>query len=53
MLAVVESAALTGDYRFKLGKRRFNLGLFRGLAGIGCSCLRRADPSSPDSLIWE
>ncbi len=53
MLAVIESAVATGDYRFNVGKRQFNLGLFRGLAGVGYTCLRRADPSLPDILIWE
>jgi lantibiotic modifying enzyme len=53
MLAVIESAAITGDYRFNVGKRQFNLGLFRGLAGIGYTCLRQADPSLPNILIWE
>lgn len=53
MLAVIESAAATGDYRFNVGKRQFNLGLFRGLAGIGYTCLRQAEPSLPNILIWE
>ena len=53
MLAVLESAALTGDYRFKVGSRQFNLGLFRGLAGIGYTCLRRVNTSLPNILIWE
>lgn len=53
MLAVIESAAATGDYRWNIGGRRFNLGLFRGLAGVGYSCLRRADNSLPNVLILE
>jgi len=53
MLAVIESAAETGDYRFNIGKRQFNLGLFRGLAGVGYTCLRRVEPSLPNILIWE
>ncbi len=53
MLAVVDSAHTAGDYRFNVGKRQFNLGLFRGLAGVGYSCLRRADASLPNILIWE
>jgi type 2 lantibiotic biosynthesis protein LanM len=53
MLAVVESAAAGGDYRFNVGGRQFNLGLFRGLAGVGYTCLRQADASLPNILIWD
>ena len=31
-----------GDYRWNSGKRQFNLGLFRGLAGVGYTALRQA-----------
>jgi lantibiotic modifying enzyme len=53
MLAVIQSAAAAGDYRFDVGNRQFNLGLFRGLAGIGYTCLRQADPALPNILILE
>jgi len=53
LMAVVESAAAIGDYRWNIGERRFNLGLFRGLAGVGYTCLRQADRSLPNVLIWE
>ncbi len=53
MFAVVESAAASGDYRFNVGARQFNLGLFRGLAGVGYTCLRQANPSFPNVLIWD
>jgi type 2 lantibiotic biosynthesis protein LanM len=53
MMAVVETAASAGDYRWNAGKRRFNLGLFRGVAGVGYTCLRQADASLPNVLIWE
>ncbi len=53
MLAVVESAVASGDYCFNVGGRQFNLGLFRGLAGIGYACLRQADASLPNILIWD
>jgi lantibiotic modifying enzyme len=29
------------------------LGLFRGLAGVGYTALRRVDASLPNVLIWE
>jgi len=53
LAAVLASAAATGDYRWNSGKRQFNLGLFRGLAGVGYTLLRRVDRSLPNVLIWE
>ena len=53
MAAVMENAAASGDYRWNVGKRQFNLGLFRGLAGVGYTLLRRVDSSLPNVLIWE
>lgn len=51
--AVLQGAASTGDYRWNGGARRFNLGLFRGLSGIGYTCLRQVSDSFPNVLIWE
>jgi type 2 lantibiotic biosynthesis protein LanM len=53
LAAVLQSAASTGDYRWNGSVRRFNLGLFRGLAGVGYTCLRQIAPSLPNVLIWE
>ncbi len=53
LAAVLDSAAASGDYRWNGGERRFNLGLFRGLAGVGYTCLRQAAGSLPNVLIWE
>jgi type 2 lantibiotic biosynthesis protein LanM len=53
LATVLASAASTGDYRWNSGKRRFNLGLFRGLAGVGYTVLRRLDRSLPNVLVWE
>jgi class II lanthipeptide synthase len=53
LTAVLESAASTGDYRWNVGERRFNLGLFRGLAGVGYTCLRQVAGSLPNVLIWD
>jgi len=50
---VLEAARAAGDYRWNSGGRRFNLGLFRGLAGVGYTALRRVDASLPNVLIWE
>ncbi len=56
--AVLEHAAASGDFRWNNGKRQFNLGLFRGLSGVGYTLLRqaiaqRADAALPNILIWE
>ena len=53
LTAVLDRAAATGDYRWNSGKRQFNLGLFRGLAGVGYTLLRRLDATLPNVLIWE
>jgi lantibiotic modifying enzyme len=53
LAAVVELAGATGDYRWNSGKRQFNLGLFRGLAGVGYTSLRQTGASLPNVLIWE
>jgi type 2 lantibiotic biosynthesis protein LanM len=53
LTAVLRSAAAAGDYRWNSGKRRFNLGMFRGLAGVGYTLLRRVDGSLPNVLIWQ
>jgi class II lanthipeptide synthase len=51
--SVLQSAAMHGDYRWNTGKRQFNLGLFRGLSGVGYACLREVDPTLPNVLICE
>jgi len=53
LMAVVETAAASGDYRWNVGQRRFSLSLFRGLAGVGYTLLRRLDASLPNVLVWE
>jgi type 2 lantibiotic biosynthesis protein LanM len=58
LLTVLQGAAAAGDYRWNSGKRQFNLGLFRGLSGVGYTLLRQAlaldgDPPLPNVLIWE
>ena len=53
LAAVVRAAGSAGDYRWNTGKRRFNLGLFRGLAGVGYTLLRQRDDTLPNVLIWE
>ncbi|OBG36020.1 type 2 lanthipeptide synthetase LanM family protein [Mycobacterium sp. E3198] len=54
LLSVIETARSRGDYRWTGGTTgRFNLGLFRGVAGVGYTVLRRLEPSLPNVLIWE
>ena len=53
LASVMRSAADTGDYRWNSGERQFNLGLFRGIAGVGYTALRQVDPSLPNVLIFE
>jgi len=53
LTAVLRRAAAAGDYRWNSGKGRFNLGLFRGLAGVGYTLLRRVDGVLPNVIIWE
>jgi type 2 lantibiotic biosynthesis protein LanM len=50
---VLARARESGDYRWNGGKRQFNLGLFRGLAGVGYTMLRQVDGSLPNVIIWE
>jgi lantibiotic modifying enzyme len=52
-MAVLENATLTGQYRWDVSQNKFNLGLFRGLAGVGYTLLRRTDRSLPNILVWE
>jgi type 2 lantibiotic biosynthesis protein LanM len=53
LAAVLDAAASSGDYRWNSGKRQFNLGLFRGLAGVGYTSLRQVDGSLPNVIVWE
>ncbi|CAM4407329.1 type 2 lantibiotic biosynthesis protein LanM [Mycobacterium basiliense] len=53
LLTVAQAARSRGDYRWDNGTRRFNLGLFRGIAGVAYTMLRRVDPALPNALIWE
>ncbi len=51
--AVVQQANAAHDYRWNVGQRRFNLGLFRGLSGVGYTLLRQLDPTLPNVLVWD
>jgi type 2 lantibiotic biosynthesis protein LanM len=52
--AVLDTKAAAGSYRWNTPvSSRLNVGLFRGLAGVGYTCLREVDDSLPNLLIWE
>jgi type 2 lantibiotic biosynthesis protein LanM len=53
LAAVLQQAAISGDYRWNSGKRQFNLALFRGLSGVGYTLLRQIDLALPNILIWQ
>lgn len=53
LMVVLQEALDTGDYRWNSGKRKFNLGLFRGLSGVGYTLLRQIDLSLPNILTLE
>jgi type 2 lantibiotic biosynthesis protein LanM len=52
--AVIDRHRIEGDFAWNSSNTAFNLGLFRGLSGLGYSMLRRANPGAlPNVLIWE
>jgi lantibiotic modifying enzyme len=53
LIDVISSAREAGDYRWNGGPKKFNLGLFRGLAGVGYTCLRELKSDLPNVLVWE
>ena len=50
---IEERWARQGDVRWDLGTRDFNLGLMRGLAGIGYAALRVEDAALPRVLVLD
>ncbi|HKV18091.1 MAG TPA: type 2 lanthipeptide synthetase LanM family protein [Mycobacterium sp.] len=53
LATIVETRRTRGDYRWSGGTGRFNVGLFRGIAGVGYTLLRAVNPSLPNVLVWE
>jgi type 2 lantibiotic biosynthesis protein LanM len=52
--AVINRFRKEGDYAWSTGDAKFNIGLFRGLSGLGYAMLRAAHPGAlPNVLIWE
>ena len=52
LAALLEAARTEGDFRWNSGNSRYNLGLFRGLAGVGYTSLRQVAGSLPNVLVW-
>lgn len=50
---IISNREKQGDYAWNAGSTAFNLGLFRGLSGVGYTILRKLDPQLPNILIWE
>jgi len=50
---IIASRHEHGDYVWNAGGTAFNLGLFRGLSGVGYTILRKLDPRLPNILMWE
>ena len=50
---IIASREEKGDYAWNAGGTSVNLGMFRGLSGVGYTILRRVDPSLPNILVWE
>lgn len=50
---VLGASESRGGYRWSGGSDRFNVGLFRGLAGVGYTCLRLLDETLPNILVWQ
>jgi lantibiotic modifying enzyme len=53
LLQIVEEARRRGDYRWDVAGRKYNIGLFRGLSGVGYTALRRVDSALPNVLILQ
>ena len=50
---IIATRQKQGQYTLGEGDIQFNLGLFRGLSGIGYTLLRKMNPGLPNVLIWE
>lgn len=53
LVSIVEAAKLAGDFRLGPRGRQFNLGLYKGIAGVGYTLLRQTNARIPNVLLWE
>ncbi len=52
-ISLISEANKNGGYTYLTKNADFNLGLFRGEAGVGYTALRRLDSNLPNVLLWE
>ena len=50
---IIANGMEQGEYTWNTGGTAFNLGLFRGVSGVGYTILRKLDPQLPNILMWE
>lgn len=50
---IIENRIEQGDFAWNAGDTKFNLGLFRGLSGVGYTILRKLDSRLTNVLLWE
>ena len=48
----VEEARATGDFLWDIADSSVNVGLFRGVSGMGYALLRQVAPTLPNILVW-
>jgi lantibiotic modifying enzyme len=53
LMEVLHEKLTNKQFRWNTGDVEFNLGLYRGLSGVGYTLLRRIDSSLPNLLIFE
>ena len=54
LTAIVEEERSTEGHLWNSGgDKQFNIGLFRGIAGIGYTILRQIVPDLPNVLLWD
>ena len=53
LVGVLRAAATRGDYLWTNGNGKSNVGLFRGIAGVGYVSLRELSRNYPNILLWE
>jgi len=50
---ILDEAEHAGDFLWDIADSSMNVGLFRGISGIGYTLLRQVEPTIPNLLVWE
>ncbi len=53
LIALIGDSQVNNGFKFLQNSQEFNLGLFRGVAGVGYTALRQLDRSLPNVLLWQ